>query len=401
MADIPTTRAIEDFLIHPTYSKAAMDDHDRTNQMAPDGCLAIMPPHEMYSFKPGAKNIAESSTILQTFAKDPNFLRGYTSEEEIASPIDTDDTSMLSDTASITSLSPSIESTFPEQLAQSCDKVEQQWSKAETVTMVSVGKAKVVSMPKLVDGPTAPRMKRLAAVTPIRSQVSPLSAGSPSSSQYSSEISPRSSAEQSPVSTVSTAPSSVAMEPPKIERKPLRRRPSLPHLTIVARPQPNTTVQQPESAVFLKQDPFPSPAERNAPPTSPGRKKLQKLSSSLSFNVFGNKPSRQSQSPHTTIHEEPEDAGILPPLAQPVTAKPKIKMIPRGANERAPTISLPPCPDDYEADDIELGVNKLHRISLATRPYPYRKDSAGSVTSPNVLQKRERSMSVAMISTRA
>ncbi|TKA65548.1 hypothetical protein B0A55_13209 [Friedmanniomyces simplex] len=199
-------RPMEDFFCNPTCT-FPMDDNPRFS-MASEPVIVgspTMPPSEMFSFKAGVK-IPEPSAAIRHFTDEPMFWRGYTSEEDVASPIDTDDVMSFRTTSTLSNTSEPAERTsnasFPEQLAQSCDRVERQCARAQAVTLVPAGKAKVVSMPKVVDVSATPRMRRPAPITPMRPPVSRMSRigiGSQTSSQASG--SPRTSTEKSLLST--------------------------------------------------------------------------------------------------------------------------------------------------------------------------------------------------------
>ncbi|KAK5120872.1 hypothetical protein LTR85_005939 [Meristemomyces frigidus] len=404
MADFSMRRSLDDFLINPPTF--AMDDHSLAT-MPSDDNITIMPPHEMFSFKPGKKTPEPTATI-RNFADEPMFWRGYTSEEEVASPIDdTDDMSFRSASSEREPTYRASKASFPEQLAQSCNKVEQQCSRAQAVTLVPAGKAKVVSMPRLVNVPATPRMRRPATATQIRPPVSRLNRmeiGSQTSSQNSRTNSPRTSGERSPVST---APSSIAEQPNRV--KTIRRRPSLPALSIAARsfstpdssPDPARNTRRVD---FLDHDPFPSSsADRPTTPMSPSKRRLHKFSSSLSLNIFGRGLRRNDSTDSNvgcdlSVVKEPEPILISPACSttQPSIRKASIKkkMVARGANEREPPLILPPCPEGYDENEAEFGGHAR---------WPSRKDSAANGVmseSPirgTKLHKRQRSYSAAMV----
>ncbi|KAK4541067.1 hypothetical protein LTR36_008292 [Oleoguttula mirabilis] len=405
MANFSMRRSLDDFLIKPTA--LTMDDHALAT-MPSDDNITIMPPHEMFSFKPGKKTPEPSATITN-FTDEPMFWRGYTSEEEVASPIDDgDDMSFHSDSSDSEPASRASQASFPEQLAQSCNRVEQQCNRAQAVTLVPAGKAKVISMPRLVDVPATPRMRRPATATPLRPPVSRLNRmeiGSQTSSQNSRTNSPRTSGERSPVST---APSSIA-EPPK-RVKTVRRRPSLPALSIAARsfgtPDSSPDLARNTRRVdFLDHDPFPSSsAERPTTPMSPSKRRLHKFSSSLSLNVFGrgirrNNSSDSNVGADLNVVKEPEPiliSGAYQAVRSPIRkASVKPKMVARGANEREPPLILPPCPEDYDDDDGD------DKENAGSAPWSSRKESAvhGVMMDQShkvaKLHKRQRSSSAA------
>ncbi|TKA66517.1 hypothetical protein B0A55_09394 [Friedmanniomyces simplex] len=132
---------------------------------------------------------------------------------------------------------------------------------------------------------------------------------------------------------------------------------------------------------------------------SPSRRRLHKLGSSIGLNVFSMKRTNSSDSSLgdalDTIKEPEPVASASPtsplqPLARAASLKPK--MVPRGANERAPPLILPLCPETYEDEED------------VTR-WPLRNDSSamglGLVGLPTKLHKRQRSMSAALVSVQA
>ncbi|KAK0346632.1 hypothetical protein LTR94_005696 [Friedmanniomyces endolithicus] len=368
-------RPIEDFFYNPTHN-FAMEEHPRYS-MASEPVIVgspTMPPNEMFSFKAGIKT-PEPSAAIRHFTDEPMFWRGYTSEEEVASPIDTDARSFrTTSTFSVISQPASrmSDASFPEQLAQSCERVERQCERAQAITLVPAGKVKVVSMPKLVDVSASPRMRRPASITPIRPPVSRMSRiGISSLASSQASASPRTSTEKSPVSN---APSSVAAL--LTRGKSVRQRPSLPNLQATTRFQSSMPVPESRSRVVRTAEFL----------------RLHKLGSSFGLNVFGMKRTNSSDSSlgDPEAIKEPEPAASASPLTlQPLvrTSSVKPKMIARGANERAPPLVLPPCPETYE-DERDLS------------RWPLRKDSS-VLGLPSKLHKRQRSMSAALVSVQA
>lgn len=407
MADLPMRlsrdmRAMEDFLL-------SMNGRSLATMSPPNNFDNDMLSHDMYSFKPGKKT-PEAPATTNDFTKEPVFSHGYTSEEEIASPIDADDMSYGSDSNDSVTASLRSEASFPEQLVQSSKTIEQQCNRAQAVTLVPAGKAKVISMPRMVDVPAAPRMRRPATATSVRLPVSRLNRVEPTtqtSSQHSRRSFLRTTSEKLPISTTS---SSIAEDPKRL--KSVRRRPSLPFLAPTTRSEPstpNTPLDQtrlPRTADFLKHDPYPSPStERPTTPMSPSKRRLHKLSSSLALNVFG-RGMRRSTSLDTGVIEdletvkEPEPLLLLSPADaearqtshRRISLKPKL--VARGANERAPPLVLPPCPEGYDEDEA----------NAAMAQWPARKDSAALISPIESfpaklpkLHKRQRSVSVSAV----
>lgn len=398
---------MEDFFCNPTYS-VGMEEHPHFSMMSEPVIEGspTMPPNEMFSFRHGMKT-PEPSAAIKHFTEEPTFWRGYTSEEETASPIGNDNMSFrtastlsaISEPASRTSVA-----SFPEELAQSCNRVERQCGRAQAVTLVPAGKAKVVSMPKLVDVSAVPRLRRPAPITPIRpsSPMNRMELDSQTNSQVSS--SPGCSTENSPVHT---APSSVAAL--LTWGKSVRQRPSLPNLQAPPRfqssvPHYNSASRVVRTTDFLRHDPYPSTLieePTTPPPMSPSRRRLHMFGSSIALSVFGMKRSNSSDSslgelggaPETGKEPDAVTTGLVkalspqPPQPSVQTPSTKPKMVARGANERAPPLILPPCPETYE-DERDV-----------TR-WPLRKDSS-MIGLPTKLHRRQRSMSAALVSVQA
>ncbi|KAK5741752.1 hypothetical protein LTR17_003743 [Elasticomyces elasticus] len=402
MADSSAKRPIEDFLCNPTFT-FTMEVHPRFSMVAEPAIEGspTMPSDDMFSWKAGMKT-PERPAAAKHFTDEPMFWRGYTSEEEVASPIDNDGMSFrTTSTLSDISETPSRMSnaSFPEQLAHNCNRVEQQCNRAQAITLVPAGKVKVVSMPKLVDASTTPRMRRPAPITPFRPPVSRMNRmeiGSQTSRGVSN--SPRTSTEKSPVST---APSSVAAL--LTRDRSIRQRPSLPTLQATPRFQSSisgskTSPRVVKTADFLQHDPYPAlPVDLpiTPPPMSPSRRRLHRFGSSIGLGVFGMRRSNSSDSSLDDALEivksvEPRGNALFQassPQMLSRTPSTKTKMVARGANERAPPLILPPCPETYE-DERDV-----------TR-WPLRKD-ASVLGLPTKLHKRQRSMSTALVSVQA
>lgn len=397
-------RPMDDFLINPTI-EAMNDRHHSPTSIVVDGYVATStPPIDMFSLKQAQKT-PEASATIRSFVDEPLFWRGYASEEEVASPVEADDLSFHSATSPSPSMSQLSYSPFPEHLAQNYDHVEQQCSKAQAITFVSAGKARIVSLPKVVDSPTASRIKRAATETPIRLPMSRSHSREAESPTTSLRDSPRaiseSSSDKSPVCTSTVS----IVEQQGKGYKTLRRRPSLPILATTVR-LPDTasshlSTLQSQSTDFLNHDPFPS-SEKSSPPMTPTKRKLHKFSSSLGLSVFakvakGATSSDDGLSENFETVPEPEPTLTTSTQIPARESRTRTKMIPRGANERAPPIVLPPCPESYDEED-----DFVFR-STAPTCRTSRKDLKTSPPLPktNRLHRRQRSYSTAWITSQA
>ncbi|KAH9809298.1 hypothetical protein Tdes44962_MAKER06158 [Teratosphaeria destructans] len=333
MDDVRTTRDMEDFLINPTYPHVAMDGDPGPALLRPESHVSTTtsspPDDRVYSWKGQHKNASLSVVnALSHFS-----WQSYASEEEPASPVDTDDMSARSPSpASCPRRIPSEES-LPELLERTGDDAEQQCNEAQAVRVVVAGRAKVVSMPRLVDN--ASRKKRPTTIMHISpaSRKGSTDAASQTSSLDSRRDTPRTSAEGSPSSPASTTPSSVddADEPPPDQPKTtLRRRPSLPHLntslTPPAPPMPSPADVR-QAVDYWERQPIPPVERRPSMPLSPGLRKLQKISSSLAMNLFKKDPKQVSR--EDDIAEEPEPTPPSPMLAPAPAGRPRLKMVAR------------------------------------------------------------------------
>lgn len=381
------------FLINPTIRKDADYAASQSpNNMSGD-LIPIFLSEEILTIKASKKAVEPAGTIRK-FANETIFSHGYTSEEEAASPVDDNDFGFHSnsDTESTSSIR---ESASLEDLSDHANAL-QLCTKAQAVQFVSAGKAKVVSVPKLVDlsspGSTAGPVNDMAAVTTV-----PKSVGSDTPNR-----SPRSSSDKSPAS------SSYREQP--AQPKVIRRKPKLPPLQAVptsVSPR-STRTQTPlaeQRAEFLKHDPFPSNWPLGSPASaSPSKRKMPKLSPSFRLKAFSR--SRRSNSSDssstegsegrmdwwsvTTSPVSPDTRNVSRAANQPIP-----KMVARGASERAPPIVLPPCPADYN-DDWDVGY---------ASQWPLRKDSIPNnptFETPNALKHIQRkSVSAAFATTQA
>ena len=379
---------MEDFFCNPTDSFIDRGKKPRSRMDYQSSPPSYTLPNAIVDHKTQRRSLRFKATPTE-FTAPPVFWRTYNSEEELASPVSPGDLSSgsVSD-ASSTSDSGSFDS-FPEQLADTCNKIEQECSCAQAVTLVSAGKAKVVSMPKLVDVSASPRVIVPIQTTSIRTPISRLAYGTVS--------------ERSRTPKTETPPTFVDVPTPMVQTpkhasklirrgKSIRERPSLPEIQTAARSQFSmssrllTTGQLPVAADFLKHDPYPTTA-RHLPglpndrkSMSPSRRRMHKLSSSLSQYVFG-KDGTHSPSASSSDDEHLEDAIIMTASRHDLRSPTRPKMIPRGANERALPLVLPPCPKRYDSE-----------IDATQRPVK----SGGPV-----LHKRRRSIAAALVPTQA
>lgn len=359
MANLAAKQSLDDFCVDPTISGLDNDEHGGYSP-------SLISTDKLNSF---TRNLQPEPTI-QHF-DDPIFLRSYTSEEELGSPVGDDDfsfgsASSDSDNASLSGVSEFHVQTNAQQLC----------NRAQAVQLVSAGKPKVISTPKSVDvsvGPTTPKTARSPAYRSHRMGFIGIDESKTEITSFPSAI------EQPP-----------ALQSPATPR--IRRRPNMTPLKTTPRsesppgafwtPRMHVAAQR---ADFLNHDPFPSSGSPRASMLSPAsRRRMQNLSTSLSLRNLGRSLRRSSSSlldddsnerrtgkatkgilassqRISDIHvpfwtsSKPESAVSSPEMSDMhvptrTSSKPIPKMIARGGNERAPIIELPPCPDGYEGD---------------------------------------------------
>ncbi|KAK4501990.1 hypothetical protein PRZ48_007801 [Zasmidium cellare] len=194
--------------------------------MADDNQLytAAVAHHDVYMVRPKGKSPVKPAASIVDLVNEPVFWHGYTSEEEVASPVDDeddDDQFSLHSDESMDSIASN--ASFPEQLAEACSNVKQQCNKAQAVKIQAAGKARVVSLPKPIDIPARRSIMRPASPGSPSKRAS-LERRSPVESTRNSEDSQTTrndSIDSSVNSPASTAPSSVD--------EPLYRRPPIKH----------------------------------------------------------------------------------------------------------------------------------------------------------------------------
>ncbi|KAK3679904.1 hypothetical protein LTR78_000281 [Recurvomyces mirabilis] len=383
-------RPMEDFFCNPTDSFVDRGRKPRSRMDYQLTHAGYKLPDAAVDHKTQRRSLKLKATPKE-FSASPVFWRTYNSEEELASPTSPGDlSSPIASSASSISDGGSFES-FPEGFADTCNKFEQQCSCAQAVTLVSVGKAKVVSMLKLVDVPASPRVMVPIRTTPISAPVSRFANGTVSepSRTPKAEVPPPIVDQFTPVPTT---PKSIS----KLVKcsNSIREQPSLPNIQNAARSQFSMssrllpTGQLPVAADFLKHDPYPttprhmpdSPISRKS--ISPSRRRMHKLSSSLSQYVFG-KDGTRSPSASSSDDEHLEDAIIMTASRHDLRSPTKPRMVPRGASERAPPLVLPAWSKGYES---EIDVTQ----------WPVKKDRSGSMPRGPVLHKRRRSIAAAL-----
>ncbi|KAF2721064.1 hypothetical protein K431DRAFT_285112 [Polychaeton citri CBS 116435] len=386
MADAPMSRDVEDFFINPTMvptdgqSSSTSPRNRNFSRPAtmdiPTGTLAMLLEKEHKKTQDPTAVIRHLSAELQTNVPGP---QTYTSDEEVASPVDAND---FSSCPSDSEVCEAVETSIPEQLATSCNNVEQRLRKAQAVQMVKAPKPKMISMAKSAEHTTNEvRMKRPA---PSTTSASTSRATSFQSSRQAS-MAPVANARLSRQSANSSATEFDQPQPVPIRYG--ARQPSMPLLAAVGRdfdhayptfPVSNTPQHAPRSSSMRQPRSTPR-NDANPPPAADGDEswplrstaapppnRLNKVASTLSLHKFGRKKTlakrhRSTANSSSSVTSSSSNADIdeddvytagddfeIPPRSKNLMQHhfhTRSRMVPRGANERAPAIKLPPCPD--------------------------------------------------------
>ncbi|KAK3696335.1 hypothetical protein LTR37_018000 [Vermiconidia calcicola] len=401
MTDTPNVKySMDDFLINPTSIN--MDEnyvYDAWSRQ-PHRPMPVIAPDEPHAMKHGQKT-SEPSATIRNFTDERIWWGGYTSDEEIASPVDDDDYSILSMDSD-----PESTSSFKGGLyhAETFNNAQQLCSRAQAVQVVSAGKAKMVTMPKAVEV-SSPQLRRrpltpAAAQTPV-SWINPHTiSGIHQSSDSPRLFSPRLSNENLPDSPLSASSMGMPTSQRSVRRKTELSRLQIHPSSVSSQSIGSAPMSLPAQRVrFVDDDTSHSHIKALSPtPSTPSLRRMQKLSPSFSLRGFGIRHRRRSGSDDNTCDEAVRVQQSKPLKASaPISdmhiptgtsSKPIPRMVPRGANERTPPIVLPPYPYDLADDDF-------------APLWPPRKDSAGvvrpsfrsSASSPTATQTRRTSVS--------
>jgi hypothetical protein len=360
MGDSHIKRSMDEFLVNPTVP---MDDYRRIGEPSSPAGNAAHPDRSntYYTLKLGDKP-AEDPTTIRRFDNVAGW-RGYTSDEEVASPVENDDFTFDSTSSDGDSIASIHEAQYHAQIR---NNAQQLCNRAQAVQLVSVGKPKVVSMPKPVDFPATYSPQAFDHETEVRPSVSSMSYMRPAGGYYhihsSTGSSPRSSGENS-YPSFPIPPTSQPTGPRLVRRKPV-----LPRLQTSNRsdsPQSDTSSSTPRTAWpvgrpnFLDYDPFSSDYSVHvAASSSTPKRRLHRLSPPFSLKSLSRSLRRSSTSDGSSGDGGINKRDISGPIGSPIisdvhvptrtSSKPMPKMVARGANDRAAPIEIPPCPDDYQ-----------------------------------------------------
>ena len=352
---------------------------------------------------------AEEPATIRRFHDDTTWWRGYTSDEEVTSPVENDGftfDSTSSDDESIASIHDE-----PQYHAQSCNNAQQLCNRAQAVQLVSAGKPKVVSTPKPVDVPAPTTMQAFHHETEVRPSVLSMShmrhAGSYHHIGRNTSSSSRSSGENSyssfPIPPTSQPPGPMLVRPiPNLPKLQTATRSDSPRsVDSISSSTPGTALPMARPN-FLDYDPCSSDYAAHATASySAPKRRLRRLSPSFSFKNLGRSLRLSSTSDGSSGDGSISKRDISGPIVSPMisdihvstrtSSRPMPKMVARGANERAEAIEIPPCPDDYQ-DDFNVPI------------WPQRNDSVAHIDGPRPaatrLHGRRKSLS-AFVSTPA
>lgn len=349
MAAFLPSRPMEDFFIHPTCNARPRPRPIMTDPY-PLPFHAAMSPSEHGDWL----HAVEKKLSLQRQASmahlelEPALWYGYASDEEPASPSD-EDVSLHDGEDALS---------FPEHLASSCKDAQQQCKRAQAVRIRAAGKPKVVSLSKTPESPTEPRSTQKAR--PVTMHVSRqrsrpviprlLSIDEIPSLRSSSDSQAESVGSSPGVhSPASTAPSSISEHQTQLHSKKAVPR-HIPLAEAVQKPSPqNSSQTQPLFVNKLRRQSLTS-SIRSDSPTSPLKPAIRRISKLPSTFTLHKNAKRSVAHQAETVEPVPTSAALEAPQVRPPTRSTSLKnrMVARGANEREPTLKLPPFPDDIQ-----------------------------------------------------
>lgn len=407
----PTTRAMEDFLINPTeMSDRYAESRELTlnTQQRPGQLTSNTPKKTLHAAKESF-----SDPLLEQL-----YWRGYNSDEEDLSSADSD-TMSISSTSSgeILEMTPTRLSIISAEEVRDARRrssiMDQSVCCAQAVTFKPINHGDVVLSPRLVDIPPSPRLPRsqnMGYYKPPTSRLAKLDMSKATRHQRSVVSTPRTSLEDSSnASTPSTPPTSVdERSPVSSSEKVIRRKSAVPSMRGVARREYSFNANNMPNAQTLREFLATDPSSHDKPLSyvpahlaTPSKRKLRKFSSSFSLGRFNPITKRKG-----TVDSAESSSDEFPPLSAPhrqTMAAPQVyrptrcsslqppppsKMVARGANERAPPLVLPPCPDDSEDEADQAGPMRgyMRRAPMSYSP-------TGAPTPGRKLHRRQRSLS--------
>lgn len=390
--ECPAARSIEAFFMNPAFIM------DSPKQQSADinkaSCAGKTTAHHDSSFKHDLADERPSTTArILNVVDEPFFWDGYTSDEEAASPIALDDWDGTDDDSfsDLPELSPDEEHT-----ASIVSQAHQLCAHARAVTIVSAGRARMVMVPKIIDKSRL-ECRSSGSLLPNQLQVEPVvlpysrshSPDAPENERTSSDYSHKGSLDSfDSASLFSTAPSSIHEQSPKPHRLSVSSKhiplmeaarhvplmeaarlgssnslisPSSPasltnsytwsqHLAPTSAPAvPRSSGSHIKSgvlsALISRFDPADSSSRRNSKIGSSNIGRIGKniLRRDTSESIEDMYASRRTPEPQHSQSRPSSPVVHLPMRSSSI--KPS-RMVARGANERAPVLTLPTCPHD-------------------------------------------------------
>ncbi|QIX01565.1 hypothetical protein AMS68_007082 [Peltaster fructicola] len=394
MSQFLANHAMENFFINPTMTQdTSMETFARMSIMED---ISPKTRFDDFPLSEGQKEekVRPVSTIQDLFLSY-NFATSYQSEEELGSPRESSDDSMSLQSydgelesplaeLELDSIEPSAVDLFlvPEELANSCTKIEHRCNRAQIVTLKPVGKPIMVSMPKIVDHKAGHH--RRISIESYRSGI----AASVRRAESRKTIKSRVSFEPTePVPTLppllSPLPAEDASESVALSEVPVQRPrrqasvpmvraatafDSFPRLSDMAAGVVNHQVSPPRAnrqAIAMKRSmtaPEVPEWTHEGNPLASARRGLHRITSSISTasDIVRRKTSMSSLLKASSPTSPTRHASLMfdkdgprTPMG-PVPARHSSigKLTPRGPTERAPILVLPAFPDDEEDDDF-------------------------------------------------
>jgi hypothetical protein len=400
-----TTRAMDQFLINPSVST---DRRPESRSISPKASRSS---HHLTLNTQDTDSHPSKDTLSDTLAEQL-LCRGYDSDEEDLSSVDSDTMSIRSSSSGeiceVKTARLSIVSAddlarnrrISNELAN-----EQSLFRAQAVTIKPINYGSVCMSPRLIDIPSSPHCEKSQNIGCYRPPTSRLSKIDTTNVRHRSNFStPRTSSEgDSNGSTPSTPPTSIdERSPVSSSEKVIKRKSAVIGMRHHARRECSVNVDNMQDAQTLREFIASDPASFGDRPVSkmpnplvmPGKRRLRKFSSSFSLGRFTMRNSAERVSDQSRTSSNPNRRTMpAPEVYRPTRSSslqplPAGKMIARGGNERAPPIVLPPCPYSSEQDFDQRG---------STRPNTQRAPKSymptGAPRQSGKLHRRQRSLS--------
>jgi hypothetical protein len=405
---VTTTTAMEAFLLNPTHPS---DRYSESQSLPLNGRRRS----DQLASHPSKRTLRHSNESFSDLKVKALYWQRYDSDEEALSSADSDTDSIASASSGeileMTTTRLSIISA--EELARSCNPIEQNVHRAQAVTLWPINHGDIKLSPRLVEIPPSPRYERARSMgfykPPPSTRLSKLDIIKATGHHRSVTSSPRTSLENSSnASTPSTPPTSVdERSPVSSSEKVIRRKSAVAGMRSAAKREYSVNSEHMPDAEtmreFLASDPSTHVRPVSHMPatnvTAPTKRKLRKFSSSFSLGRFNPGFSKRSSSAGNSSEELAASSSSIPATPQipevyrptrcsSLQPPPPSKMVARGADERAPPIVLPPCPDDSEH-----GGDRVVAVRPQVQRSPKSYSPTGAPKPGKKLHRRQRSLS--------